>query len=119
MAQFAFERLDVWQISVDFVIDLYEATLTFPNEEKYGLTSQLRRAAVSISSNIAEGSSRSTPKDQQRFYTIAYSTSVEVLNQLIISNKLNYLKTSDYQVLRAKLEQITRMLNGLHKSLNP
>ena len=74
--------------STDFIVDIYGITELFPNTEKYGLTSQIRRASVSIASNIAEGSSRSTPKDKARFYTIAYSTAVEVLNQLVIANRL-------------------------------
>ena len=116
MATFAFEKLEVWRLSVDFVSNLYEVTSSFPKEEKFGLTSQIRRAAISISSNIAEGSSRSTSKDQRRFYNIAYSTAIEVMNQLIIANKLEYLSNIDYKKLRADLEQITRMINALHKS---
>lgn len=116
MATFAFEKLEVWKLSVEFVISLYKITDSFPKEERFGLTSQIRRATVSISSNIAEGSSRNTSKDQRRFYNIAYSTAIEVMNQLIIANKLEYLSNSEYKKLRTDLEQITRMINGLHKS---
>lgn len=116
MATFAFEKLDVWKVSVEFVTDLYRITESFPGEEKYGLTNQVRRAAISISSNLAEGSSRSSSKDQRRFYNIAYSSAIEVMNQLIIAIKLEYLSAEDYQNLRANLEQITRMTNALHKS---
>jgi four helix bundle protein len=116
MAKFAFEKLDVWNLPVDFTLNMYEATNSFPAEEKYGLTSQIRRAAVSISSNLAEGSSRNTPKDQRRFYNIAYSTSIEVMNQLIIANKLNYILENEYLKLRKELEQITRMINSFHNA---
>lgn len=116
MATFAFEKLEVWKLSVTFVISLYKITDSFPNEEKFGLTSQIRRATVSISSNIAEGSSRNTAKDQRRFYNIAYSTAIEVMNQLIIANRLEYLSSTEYKKLRTDLEQITRMINSLHKS---
>ena len=73
---------------------------------------------MSIASNIAEGSSRSTSKDKARFYNIAYSTAIEVLNQLIISNRLTMLEDVDYNKLRMDLEEITRMINSLHKSTN-
>lgn len=116
MAKFAFEKLDVWNLSVDFTLNMYESTNSFPAEEKYGLTSQIRRASVTISSNLAEGSSRNTPKDQRRFYNIAYSTSIEVMNQLIIANKLNYILEDEYLKLRNGLEQITRMINSLHNA---
>ena len=116
MKEFSFEKLKVWQNSTDFILDIYKATEGFPDTEKYGLTSQIRRASVSISSNIAEGSSRSTQKDKGRFYNIAYSTAIEVLNQLIIANKLNMLDDSDYKKLRKDLEEITRMLNSLYNS---
>ncbi|WP_234571618.1 four helix bundle protein [Rhodohalobacter sp. 614A] len=118
MKQFSFEKLDVWQKATDFITDIYSITESFPDTEKYGLTSQIRRASVSIASNIAEGSSRKTPRDKARFYNIAYSTAIEVLNQLIIAEKLNMLDSDKYRTLREDLEEITRMLNGLHKSTN-
>ena len=71
---FRFEKLDVWQKAVNFANDVYEVTRTFPSEERFGLTSQIRRASVSISSNIAEGSGRSSNKDFARFVEIAYSS---------------------------------------------
>lgn len=87
--EYSFEKLDVWKKAKDFVVRIYKVTADFPEEEKFGLISQLRRASVSISSNIAEGSSRTSPDDQGRFYIIAYSSAIEVLNQLIISTDLN------------------------------
>ena len=118
MKEFSFEKLNVWQKTADFIVDIYTVTKSFPDTEKFGLTSQIRRASVSIASNIAEGSSRSTAKDKARFYNIAYSTAIEVLNQLIISNRLTMLEDVDYNKLRMDLEEITRMINSLHKSTN-
>ena len=108
--------LIVWQKSIDFVVEIYKATKCFPKEEVYGLTSQIRRAAVSIPSNIAEGSSRKTEKDQAHFYTTAFSSLVELLNQLILSVDLEFLQEDKYLVLREKIEHISNQLNQLRKS---
>jgi len=115
--QYSFEKLDVWKKSKDFAVKIYRTTQSFPKEEKFGLVSQLKRASVSVSSNIAEGSLRTTANDQARFYTIAYSSAIEVLNQLMISHDLNYLSKDIYDELRSEIEQITAMLNRLHKAI--
>lgn len=115
MRSFSFENLVVWQKSKDLAKDIYGATKSFPKEELYGLTSQLRRAAVSISSNLAEGTSRETSGDKARFSTIAYSSLMETLNHLIIAKELNYISESDYLILRKQIEEIGRMLNALKK----
>ena len=114
--KYSFEKLDVWEKSKDFAVKIYRITKSFPKEEKFGLISQLRRASISIGSNIAEGSSRTTAKEQSRFYTIAFSSAIEVLNQLIISKELKFLDVEDYIELRSDIEQITAMLNKLHRS---
>jgi four helix bundle protein len=116
MKKFSFEKLDVWKLTKKFTVELYQITQRFPDTEKFGLVSQLRRAAISISSNIAEGSSRKGSKDQARFYVIAFSSSIEVLNQLIISHELGFLTDEEYKKLRTELETITAMLNRLHDS---
>ncbi len=116
MKEFSFEKLDVWKHSKDFTLMIYRTTESFPVTEKYGLSSQLRRAAVSVSSNIAEGSSRKGAKDQSRFYVIAFSSAIEILNQLIISNELKFLSDENYKQLRDELETITAMLNRLNES---
>ena len=116
MKEFSFEKLDVWNKSKDFTLKVYNVTKSFPDEEKFGLVSQLRRASVSVSSNIAEGSSRKGAKDQSRFYVIAFSSAIEILNQLIISNELKYLTDENYKQLREELEKITAMLNRLNES---
>jgi len=81
MKQFSFEKLVVWQKSKDLSIHIYRITSSFPKEEKFGLISQLRRCAVSIASNLAEGSGRNSSKDKARFSEIAYGSLLELLNQ--------------------------------------
>ncbi|MBW6516741.1 MAG: four helix bundle protein [Candidatus Cloacimonetes bacterium] len=113
---FAFEKLRVWQDSRSFVTKIYLLTKEFPKEERYGLVDQLRRAAISISSNIAEGSSRISFKDQSHFYQIAYSSLMEVLNQIIICLDLNYLTKDDYNSFRSDIESLSYQINQLRKS---
>ena len=116
MGKFSFEKLDVWQKSKDFTVRIYEVTTNFPSAEKFGLVSQLRRASVSVSSNLAEGSSRTSSKDQARCYIMVYSSAVEILNQLIICKDLNFLSEEVYEELRNEIEHITSMINRLHKA---
>lgn len=111
---YSFEKLNVWKKARDFTVTIYKVTSNFPSDEKFGLVSQLRRACVSIASNIAEGSSRNSRKDQNRFYTMAFSSSVEVLNQLIISKELEFINDETYHTLRDELEHMTAMINRLH-----
>ena len=115
MYQYSFEKLVVWQDSIALVLLIYTITKEFPSEEKFGLTSQLRRATVSISSNIAEGTSRTTNKDKARFITIAFSSTMEVLNQIIISKKLNFITETQYQELREIINKVANKLNALKK----
>jgi four helix bundle protein len=114
--KYSFENLEVWQMSRELVKEIYQTTSTFPNEEKYGLTSQLRRASVSVSSNIAEGSTRWSKKDQSRFYEIAFGSLIEVLNQMILSTDLGFLPENRLIELRTRIDQIGRMLNALYQS---
>ena len=116
MHTYGFERLDVWQKARSFAGFLYKLTKNFPGEERFGLVSQLRKAGISIASNIAEGASRSTCKDQAKFYQIAYGSAVEVLNQLIIANDLNLVKSPDYLQAREKIEEITNKINALRNA---
>ncbi|MEO1033087.1 MAG: four helix bundle protein [Bacteroidota bacterium] len=113
MKIYSFEKLDVWQESIALVKIIYSLTESFPIDEKFGLTSQLKRATVSISSNLAEGTSRATPKDKAYFTTIFFSSAMEVLNQLIISKDLGFISENDYILARNKIEKITNMLNAL------
>jgi len=114
--QFSFEKLNVWIDSKELVKMIYIVTRKFPDQEKFGLISQLRRASVSVSSNLAEGTSRKTNKDKAHFSTIAFSSLMEVLNQIIISNELEYISNSDYLELRNQIEKVSNKLNALRKS---
>ncbi len=88
---FPFEKLEVWQMARKLVCKIYEATKQFPATEKHGLVSQLNRAAVSVASNIAEGEGRITAKDNLRFLGVAWSSLMEVMNQLILAQDVGYL----------------------------
>jgi len=113
MYQYSFEKLEVWKEAKELTKLIYKISSTFPNEEKFGITSQLRRASISIASNIAEGSARKTNKDKAHFTTIAFSSAVEVLNQIIIVHELDYISSKDYTSIRHKIESITNKLNAL------
>tara|TARA_R110002072_G_scaffold85317_7_gene193416 strand:+ start:992 stop:1354 length:363 start_codon:yes stop_codon:yes gene_type:complete len=116
MKIYSFEKLNVWKESLELVTSIYKITNNFPREEKFGLISQIRRATVSVSSNLAEGTSRKTNKDKAHFTTISFSSAMEVLNQLIISKELDYISENDYILVRQRIEKITNMLNSLRNS---
>jgi four helix bundle protein len=118
MYTFAFEKLEVWVESKEFSKSIYEITSKFPDTEKFGLISQLRRASLSIASNIAEGSARKSFKDKAHFTTMAFGSAVEVLNQLIISFELHFVSEVDYLKLRGQLESITNKLKCSSKLSN-
>ncbi|WP_415782681.1 four helix bundle protein [Flavobacterium jumunjinense] len=105
----------MWIESKSLTVLIYTLTQKFPEEEKFGLISQLRRATVSICSNIAEGTSRISDKDKAHFISISFSSTMEVLNQLILSFELNYLSEEDYIICRKKIESISNKLNALRK----
>jgi four helix bundle protein len=107
------ERLDVWKKGIDFVVAVYETTKSFPKEEKFGLTSQLRRAAVSIPANIAEGAGRKSSREFAHFLSNSQGSASELETELLIASRLNYLGEHDYQSLRSSLDEIGRMLTGL------
>lgn len=108
-----FRDLKVWRRSHEFVLEVYRATVDFPDRERYGLTSQLRRAAVSIPGNIAEGAVRSSDADFARFLHIAFGSASEVDYYLLLARDLSYLKPSDYERLDCGIQEVRRMLNGL------
>ncbi|NOZ34482.1 MAG: four helix bundle protein [Chlorobi bacterium] len=116
MRQFSFEKLDVWQLSRNLAVEIYKISNDFPKEEKYGLSSQIRRAVISVSSNIAEGSSRQSGIEQARYTEIAYGSLLEVLNQLILSSDLNYIATKEVEDLRPKIEELVNKLYKLRLS---
>ena len=112
-----FTKLKVWQKAHSFTVNLYKITYDFPNEEKYGLTNQLRRAAISIESNIAEGCGRSSNKELSRFLDIAQGSAFEVRCQLFVARDLHYLSLEKFQLLDNKINEISRMINALNQKL--
>ncbi|TLX73230.1 four helix bundle protein [Labilibacter sediminis] len=117
MYQYNFEKLEIWQLSRQLVKNIYSITQHFPEEEKFGLTSQLRRAAVSISSNIAEGNGRHSNKDKARFIEMAFSSLLEVINQLILSNDLGFINNNVLIELRKEITELSNKINAFHKRL--
>lgn len=110
---FAFETMDVYKLSKDLVMRVYKITRTFPAEERYALASQLRRAAISVPSNLAEGSGRTGRKDQAHFTQLAYSSLMEVLCQLDLSQNLGFISQEALDSERRAIMQIARMLSRL------
>lgn len=114
--------LEVWKQAIAFVTQLYQQTNSFPKEEIYGLTNQMRRAAVSIPSNIAEGAARNSNKEYIQFLYIALGSLAELETQLIIAVNLEYINSTEFNALKIQLDEIGKMLNGLisyRKKLNP
>jgi four helix bundle protein len=105
-----FKRLRVWQLANVFSVAVYSATRVFPPDERFGLTAQLRRAVVSIQSNIAEGCGRGTRTDTARMLQIAIGSAAEVHSQLYLSRDLGFLKQDDYEKLEDHVNHIRRML---------
>jgi len=114
---FNFEKLDVWQKAIDFANLVYNETRAFPAEERFGLTNQRRRAAVSISSNIAEGSSRSSNGDFARFLEIAAGSVFEAVSQAFIAQRQGFWSDVQFRRIYNDAEEVSRMLSGLRKSL--
>ena len=110
-------KLDVWHEAVDLVVDVYQVTKLFPKTEQYALADQLKRAAVSIPSNIAEGAARQTKKEFIQFLYIARGSASEIDTQLEVARRLNYIDEGKKEALDDKLDRIGRMLTGLIKAL--
>jgi len=113
-----FRDLKVWQKSHDLTLRIYKITKHFPSEEKFGIISQLRRAASSVPTNIVEGFKRRSVKEYSYFINIAESSLEETKYHLILSLDLKYLPNKDFEELESMCNEIGRMLNGLHKKLN-
>ena len=116
MRIFSFEKLIAWQKSRELAILIFKTTKNFPKDETFGLTSQMRRCSISIASNLAEGSGRSSMKDKARFSEIAYSSSLELLNQVILSHDFEYVDENQYTQIREKITEVNMLIDGLHKS---
>ena len=119
MKIFSFEKLIAWQKARELASEIYKTTKLFPKDELFGLTSQMRRCAVSIASNLAEGSGRNSMKDKARFTEIAFGSALELLNQLILSFDFEYFEEQKYIEIREKITEVTVLINGLYKSQLP
>ncbi|MEP6648160.1 MAG: four helix bundle protein [Saprospiraceae bacterium] len=108
-----YKKLKVWQMSMDLVTDVYNVTSSFPKTEIYGLTSQVRRSAVSMPSNIAEGAGRSSDLDFRNFLHYSYGSSCELDTQLIIASRLKYLGINEYDDFAKRIDQNQKMLFNL------
>ena len=111
------QNLDAWKKSVDFVVMVYKMTENFPKEEKFGLTSQIRRAAVSVPANIAEGAARKSDREFLQFLSISQGSASEVETELLIAYRLGFLSESSFETLNKSLDDIGRMITGLSNHL--
>jgi four helix bundle protein len=112
-----FKNLEIWKRSRYFCFKIYAVTSNFPDNEKFGITNQLRRASVSIPSNIAEGSSRASNKEFSRFLEIAIGSAYEIETQLLISSDLNFLEFETLETLLNELEEIIKMISKFRSTL--
>ncbi len=112
----AFTDLHAWQEGHKLVVTIYQATKKFPADERFELTNQLRRAAVSITSNIAEGFSRQSYKEKVQFYAISLGSITEVQNQILIAKDVGYLEKEDYEPIQNNIITASKLVNGLIKS---
>lgn len=111
------ERLKLWRRAVDFVVRLYGLTASFPKEERFGLTSQIRRAAVSVPANIAEGAGRQSDKEFLYFLSDAQGSASELATEILIARELGYLSQRDYAEANDELGHIGRMIVGLSQKI--
>jgi len=109
----SYKELIVWQKSIQLVKEIFILTDKFPKSEMYGLISQIRRATISIPSNIAEGYGRKSIKEYAQFYSIAYGSALETETQIIIAKELNFAKSEDFAKIDLLLEEVLRMLNTM------
>ena len=116
MYQFAFEKLDVWQDARKLVKEIYVITNTFPIEERFGLISQIRRSALSVCANLAEGSTRKSFKEQAHFTTIAYGSLIELLSHLMLSEDLVFINNDALVRLRGMIQPLSVRINNLRNT---
>lgn len=110
---YSFEKLNVWQEAKKLVVDVYHLLDDFPKFEKYALCDQIRRAVVSVPSNIAEGSGRKSLKEQIRFLEISYGSLMETYNQLLIAIDLTYITEASVEAIKPRIDAVAKMINGL------
>ena len=113
----SYRDLEVWKLSIDFVKKVYQVTHNFPDSEKFGLINQIRRAAVSIPSNIAEGQGRNSTKEFKQFLAISLGSLAELETQLIIAKEIEYLTQNGLDALLSPLDRIRKMIKGLSKGI--
>lgn len=111
-------KLRIWVKSIELTKKVYELTKTLPDDEKYGLISQIRRCSVSISSNIAEGAGRESVKEFKYFLSIANGSSFELYTQLIIALELDYIKKKDFEIIEDNIDEIQKMNYNLQRKLH-
>ena len=112
-----FKHLNIWKLSIELADEIYVITDSFPKNEEFGLKSQIRRCTVSVASNIAEGSSRSSNKDFNRFLEISLGSLYELQTPIIISGNRNYLEISRTEIIENKITELQRMISGFQKNL--
>ena len=113
---YSFEKLKVWQEAKKLVVDVYHLLDSFPKFEKYALCDQIRRAIVSVPSNIAEGSGRRSLKEQIHFLEISYGSLMETYNQLLIAIDLTYITEESVEAIKPSIDSVAKMINGLSNS---
>ncbi len=118
MAVGHYKNLIVWQKSMDLVLEVYKLTENYPKQEFYGLVGHTRKTVISIPSNIAEGSKRSTQKDYRHFLFNAYGSGAELETQIEIAKRLNYAKKDDYATVDSLLTEVMKMLNRMCRDLD-
>ncbi len=116
--EYSFEKLNVWKEAKKLVIDVYHLLDSFPKFEKYALCDQIRRAIVSVPSNIAEGSGRKSLKEQIHFLEIAYGSLMEAYNQLLIAIDLTYITEESVEAIKPAIDGVAKMINGLSNSFS-
>ena len=112
------KKLEAWKLSMELVIDVYRTTDRFPNQEKYGLTDQIRRATISVPSNIAEGAARQTKKEFTNYLHIAQGSLSELDTQIELARQLGYLEDETWRILDERMERIDKLISGLIRHLN-
>lgn len=114
--EYSFQKLNVWQEAKKLVVEVYHLLDSFPKFENYALCDQIRRAIVSVPSNIAEGSGRKSLKEQVRFLEISYGSLMEAYNQLLIAIDLTYITEDSVKAIKPSIDSVAKMINGLSSS---
>ena len=112
-----FKHLNIWKLSIELADEIYVVTESFPKKEEFGLKSQIRRCTVSVASNLAEGSSRTSQKDFNRFLEISLGSLYELQTQMIISSRRDYIEQSKFELIENKITELQRMISGFQKTL--